>query len=84
MYGSLSAAIGLLFGLCVAAFSLIGAGIAGSQSDMPAWMGPLFGAGAVIALPLFYGVMGLVMGAIGAALYNALAAVVGGVSIEAD
>jgi hypothetical protein len=84
MYGALSAAMGLLFGVCVALFSLVGAGLARSDSGMPAWVGTVFGAGAVILLPIFYGVMGIVAGAIGAALYNALAGVVGGVSIEAE
>lgn len=36
----------------------------------------------MIALPILYGVMGLIGGAIGALLYNAFAALVGGVELD--
>jgi hypothetical protein len=36
----------------------------------------------VIFLPILYGVLGLVVGAIGAALYNLLAGIIGGVEID--
>jgi hypothetical protein len=82
VYGAMLAALGLLFGACVALFSLIGAGLAGANSDVPGWMSAVLGVGAVIALPIFYGVMGLVMGALMAALYNIFAGMVGGISID--
>lgn len=82
IYGAMLATMGLLFGGCIALFSLVGAGMAGPNSDLPAWLGPILGVGAVIALPIFYGVMGIITGAIGAALYNVFAGMVGGVSVD--
>jgi hypothetical protein len=81
MYGTLSAVMGLIFGACVALFSLVGAGLS-SHDEVPALVGMLFGVGAVIFLPIFYGVLGVIVGALGAALYNVFAAVVGGVEID--
>ena len=42
----------------------------------------LFGAAAIIVLPIFYGVLGFVFSLIGAALYNVVASVVGGVELD--
>lgn len=41
-----------------------------------------FGAGAIIALPIFYGVLGFVGTLIMAALYNVLASAIGGVEVD--
>jgi hypothetical protein len=82
IYGCLSAAMGLIFGVIVAIASTLGAGFAGDEA--PAFLGPLFGVGAVVFLPVFYGLMGLCMGALGAALYNGIAGFVGGVSIDVE
>ena len=85
VYGALSAAMGLLFGLVLAAISVVaGAGGGFIGDDTPGLIGAMFGAGAVIFLPIFYGCAGLVMGAIAAALYNMFAGIVGGVSIEVE
>ena len=45
-------------------------------------MGALFGAAAIIALPIFYGILGFISSLIGAALYNLVAGWVGGVEID--
>jgi Transmembrane domain of unknown function (DUF3566) len=82
MYGTLSAVMGLLFGSFLAIFSVVGTGLAGRNDDMPAFFGLLFGAGAVVVLPIFYGVLGLLMGALGATLYNLFAGLVGGVELD--
>jgi hypothetical protein len=82
MYGTVSAAMGLVIGLLIACASLLGAGLASQNSDMPAGMAALFGVGAAVMLPLLYGVLGLIVGAIGAALYNVFAGMVGGVEVE--
>ena len=37
-----------------------------------------------VALPIFYGVMGLLAGALGAVLYNVFAGMVGGVAIDVE
>ncbi|HVL67976.1 MAG TPA: hypothetical protein VM364_12000 [Vicinamibacterales bacterium] len=82
MYAAISAAMGLLFGVFLALASLVGVSL--GEEGQPAFVGVMFGAGAVVALPLFYGAMGFVMGAIGAAIYNLFAGVVGGVSIDVE
>ena len=61
--------------------SKVGAGLA--ENSEIAMFGPMLGVGAVIVLPIFYGCIGFVGGAIGAALYNVFAAMVGGVAVVA-
>ena len=84
--GALYGAMGLIFGGIFAIFALVGAGFAGMAAEqgeaVPAFMGPLFGVGAIVLFPLFYGVMGVVTGAVGAALYNLFARMVGGLELE--
>jgi hypothetical protein len=84
MYGALLAAMGLLFGLMVALFSMVSAGFAGGMQDAPSWIAPVFGVGAIVVLPICYGLMGIVMGAITAVLYNLFAGIVGGVVLETE
>jgi hypothetical protein len=82
MYGILSAAAGLLAGLLFACIALVGAGVGPRNQEMPSFIGAAFGVGAVIIFPIFYGVMGLIAGAIGGALYNVFAGMVGGIEID--
>lgn len=82
MYGAVAAAFGLFAGVIVAIASMIGMGL--SEGDEPAIIGTMLGAGAIVLLPLFYGCMGLIAGAIGGALYNLFAGMVGGIRIETE
>jgi hypothetical protein len=82
MYGAVSAVGGLIAGLMLAGVALFSAGSAAPNQDMPAFLGPIFGIGAVIILPIFYGVLGLLAGAVGGALYNLFAGMVGGIEID--
>ena len=82
MYGALSGGMGLIFGLIVAVASTVGLSLA--EGDEPPFIAAAMGVGAVVILPLFYGVLGIVAGAIGAALYNLLSGIVGGVTIDVD
>lgn len=77
------ASIGLLIGACISLVAIV-AGAASNAVGAPAWVGPLFGVGAVIAVPIFYGVIGFIGGLIGAAIYNFFAGVIGGVVLEFD
>lgn len=79
--GVLYVLIGLLFGGLISLVSILGAGMMPRGEDAP-FPAMLFGAGAVVILPIFYGVLGFVTTLIGAALYNAIASVVGGVEID--
>lgn len=85
--GILYGAMGLVIGAILAMVSLVTGGIAAASQapgGPPPWLLPLLGVGAVAFLPLFYGLMGLVTGAICAALYNLFAKVVGGVEFEIE
>jgi hypothetical protein len=86
LFAVIQAALGLLIGACVALFSIVGAGIASAAREsgeaMPGFPAALFGVGAIIIFPIFYGVMGLIGGAIGGFLYNLFAGMVGGIEIE--
>lgn len=87
LYGSLLAAMGLLFGGIVAIASMIGgaAGVLGQEAGASAGpMAMMFGVGAIIFLPIFYGVLGVVMGALSAGLYNLFAGMLGGIEVETE
>ena len=83
--GVLYAGLGLVIGACISLFSMfMGAAMSGSSSELPSGplFGMLFGVGALIAMPIFYGVMGVIGGAIGALLYNLAAGIIGGLEID--
>ena len=80
LYGAISFAMGVIFGVFIALGSMLGMSL--GDPDTPALVGMMFGVGAVVFLPLFYGCMGFVFGAIGAALYNVFAGMVGGLEVE--
>lgn len=44
----------------------------------------LFGVGAIIAVPVFYGIMGFIGGIIMAMLYNLTTGLIGGLEIEVE
>jgi hypothetical protein len=81
IYAAITTAFGLLAGIMFALIALAGAGL---SQDAEAWLGPVFGVGAIVFFPMLYGIMGLVMGALGAAIYNLFAGVVGGLSIDVE
>jgi hypothetical protein len=90
MYGLLMFIFGLVFGVVYglilivfgAAISAVGGGgsdaVAGGVSTVA------MGVGMMIGLPLFYGVLGFIMGAIGALIYNVVAGIIGGVKFELE
>jgi hypothetical protein len=78
--GVLYAAIGLVVGVIVSLAAMIG-GFAG-HSEFGALTGGLVGIGAIIVLPIFYGVLGLIVAVIAAWLYNLAAGYVGGIEID--
>ena len=75
--------LGAIMGLIVGAFLSLAAmlGLATGGSEMGA-MGMLFGIGAIIIVPIFYGVLGAIGGLILALVYNVCAKIVGGLEIE--
>lgn len=83
MYGAIAAAMGLLFGIFIALFSVAGVGLVGVEAQS-GLMASMFGAGAVVALPIFYGGMGFIAGAVGGLFYNLFAGMVGGVEVQTE
>ncbi len=83
MVGAVYAGLGLLMGVIFALFtivaSVIGAASAGSGEPL---VGIAMGLGALVGMPLFYGLMGFVGGILTGAVYNFVAARMGGVELE--
>jgi hypothetical protein len=80
MGGVLYAIFGLLAGVIISLVSM--AMPAASREEM----GPfgMFGAMAVIAFPVLYGLFGAIFSAIAALLYNVVAGFVGGLAVEIE
>ena len=78
--GILYAMMGLLVGGFISLFGLVGA-MAAPEVER-GMQGALFGVGAVVILPIFYGCLGFFGALITTALYNLLAGMVGGVEID--
>ena len=86
MMGALYALMGLIFGALFSLLSLMGvmAGMASQEGGDAAVFGALFGVGAIIILPIFYGVMGFVAGLLTSALYNLVARFAGGLELQLE
>jgi hypothetical protein len=90
MYGLLMFIFGLVFGVIYglilivfgAAISALGPG--GSDTTAGGVSTVVMGIAMMIGLPIFYGVLGFIMGAIGALIYNAVAGIIGGVKFELE
>ena len=78
--GLLYAIMGLLFGVVFSLVAMLGAFAATDAGS--GILGAVFGIGAVVFMPIFYGCMGFVMTLIGAVLYNAVAGTIGGIEID--
>ena len=79
--GSLYAVLGFLFGVFVSLVSLVGA--VAPRVDFQGMVVPsVLGLGALIIFPVVYGLIGWILGMIGAALYNVVASFVGGIEID--
>ena len=89
MYGLLMFLFGLIFGVIYGLILIVfGAAISAMGPGRDAAAGGVgtvaMGIGMMIGLPLFYGVLGFIMGAIGAVIYNAVAGIIGGVKFELE
>lgn len=76
--GAIYAILGLIFG---GIFSLISI-FTITFSKSPAILAFIFGTGAVIFLPIIYGLMGFLFGMLTAAIYNLIAGWTGGLELE--
>jgi hypothetical protein len=79
--GVLYAIMGLIFGALITLMSL---GAGSLMGERGAFAGMLFGVGAIIAVPIFYGIMGFIGGITMALLYNLTTELIGGLEIEVE
>jgi len=89
MYGLLMFVAGLIIGVIYGLILIIfGAAISALAPSRDATAGGVstvvMGIGVMIGAPIFYGVLGLIMGAIGALIYNAVAGIAGGIKFELE
>jgi len=90
VYGLLTFIFGLIFGVIYGLFLILfGAAMTAASSEgIPAAVSGVstvvIGLGVMIGLPVFYGILGFVMGAIAALVYNILAGMVGGIKFELE
>lgn len=85
--GTIYGGMGLLFGLIFSIVAILGTAFGTAFQEATgadALLGALFGVGAVILLPIFYGLMGFLAGLLMAALYNLAARFVGGLELELE
>jgi uncharacterized membrane protein YGL010W len=78
IFGALYALFGLIAGAIITMLSIIGAALTQSLTSV------VFGMGAIIALPIFYGIIGFIGGVIFAALFNFVTGYVGGLELETE
>ncbi len=78
-------AMGLLFGGLFSLLALMGFALDNSSTGAEAALtSMIFGVGAVIILPLFYGILGGIFAALGAMLYNLIARFFGGIRVDLE
>jgi uncharacterized membrane protein len=82
--GLLYVVIGLIAGCVLSLVAMVG-GFAASAGDanVAGPLAALFGVGAIVILPIFYGVLGFIGSLIMAALFNVAAGMVGGIEVDA-
>lgn len=82
--GAFYGGLGLIFGLIITLFALMGAAIGAAGGNNDAFLGMFFGVGAVIIVPLLYGAFGFIGGVITAFVFNLVSSCTGGLEIEVD
>jgi hypothetical protein len=78
--GALYAMLGLLVGCLFTLVSFTGFAASASMGSM----GALFGVGAIIILPIVYGIMGFIVMGISAFVYNIAAKMAGGIELQVE
>ena len=78
-------ALGLVIGAVVTLFALVGSSLVAASERTPLpFVGLLFGAGAIVLLPVLYGCLGFVGGLVWSALFNLAARLAGGLVVEVE
>lgn len=77
--GAMSVLFGLIVGAILTLIALFGGVAAGAGPG-----GALFGIGAIILFPIFYGILGFIYGIISAVIYNLISSMIGGIVIQTE
>ena len=77
-------AMGLIEGAFLSGIFVMMPMAATSQQRLPPWMGVAFGGLSVVLLPILFGLMGAIIGALGSVIYNVSAKYVGGIQVEVE
>lgn len=78
----LYAGVGLLIGACLSLLGMVGLTAALSEVEGGAFLGILFGVGAIIIMPIVYGMLGFIGSFVFASLFNVAAGMTGGIEVE--
>lgn len=84
IYGAISAVFGLLGGIVLFFFTLVGAAIVPNSRGSNAAMGVAGGLMMMILFPILYGIIGFIAGLLMGLIYNLAAGFAGGVEIELE
>lgn len=82
--GALYALLGLIFGAILSLLSLVGAMAGLASGEDEAVFGLFFGVGAIVFVPIFYGLLGFLGGLLTAFLYNIVAGFTGGLELQLE
>jgi hypothetical protein len=80
----LYAVLGLIVGAMFSLAAVAGAFSGGDDTGVAAGIAGIVGVGAIVIAPIFYACIGFVGALIGAALYNLVAGMVGGIELEVE
>jgi len=88
IYGLLMFIFGLIFGVLYGLLFIIFGAAISAMGNRDATAGGVssvvLGIAMMIGIPIMYGILGFIMGAIGALIYNALAGIIGGVKFDLE
>ena len=81
----ISLLIAIPYGLIIILYGLFGGSMVGGQAGLAVGGGGvILGIVVMIGVPIMYGIIGFIGGAIGALLYNLFSSFVGGIEIEVE
>ena len=76
--------VGVLYGLFFIIFGAAMSAFGNNQTTAGGVSSVVIGIVMMIAIPIMYGLLGFIMGAIGALIYNALSGIIGGVKFDLE
>ena len=78
----LYAGLGLLAGALFSLIGMAGLGAALAGQEGAGFVGMIFGVGAIIIMPICYGIIGFIVAFISASLFNVATGMTGGIEVE--